>query len=608
MFADIRVCLSLLSPEARWRWVALLPLALAAAAAEAVGAGAAFGLISILGDPARAATLPVVSKIHAYLPRQDPPAVILTFTLLVMAFYIGRNAFLTSVTWVQEKALDAAVSHLSHRLLTAYLGAPYAFHFRRNSAGLIHRVTDAVHSVFRGVLGSLLNTASEALVVAGIVVVLAIASPGVTAIAVVVVGGLLLLPLTLSRKATTRWGQAVSQLDTDILQTLQQSLGGVKEVKVIGRESFFLAQFDERMAAAARLRSRYVAVAAALRMGVETTFVCGLLAVSLLLTLRGGAAALPLLGLFAYAGFRVIPAANRIALYVAQLRYSRAWIHDLRADLAALPTPSITDAPEVEPIRFTRAVALERVSYTYAGEPEPGLPQAEPVLPQAEPVLIDVSLTIAKGESIGVVGPSGAGKSTLIDLLLGLLEPTAGRITVDGRDITSAMRSWRRHIGYVPQEPFVLDDTIRRNVAFGVSDAEIDDGRVRAALRLAQLTDAVAGLPRGLDTMLGERGTRLSGGQRQRVAIARALYHEPEVLIFDEATSALDTPTERELIAALEALRGVKTLVVIAHRLTTVRRCDRLALLRDGRLAAVGSYDDLLARDAGFREMAGAAG
>ncbi len=563
MFADIRVCLSLLSPQARWRWLALLPLALAAAGAEAVGAGAAFGLISILGDPARAASLPVVSKIYAHLPRQDPPAVILTFTLLVMAFYIGRNAFLTAVTWVQEKALDAAVRQLSHRLLATYLGAPYAFHFRRNSAGLIHRVTDAVHSVFRGVLGSLLNTASEALVVAGIVVVLALASPGVTAIAVVVVGGLLLLPLTLSRKATARWGQAVSQLDTDILQTLQQSLGGVKEVKVIGRESFFLSQFDERMAAAARLRSRYVAVAAALRMGVETTFVCGLLAVSLLLTLRGGAAALPLLGLFAYAGFRVIPAANRIALYVAQLRYSRAWIHDLRADLTALPEPTVADAPDTEPIRFTRTVALERVSYTYDGEPEP--------------VLVDVSLAIAKGESIGVVGPSGAGKSTLIDLLLGLLEPTAGRITVDGRDIVVAMRSWRRHIGYLPQEPFIL----------------------------AQLSDVVAGLPRGLDTMLGERGTRLSGGQRQRVAIARALYHEPEVLIFDEATSALDTPTERELIAALEALRGVKTLVVIAHRLTTVRRCDRLALLRDGRVAAVGPYDDLLARDAGFREMAG---
>ena len=594
MLNDIRACLALLSPRARWRWAALIPLTLAAAAAEAVGAGAAFGLITILGDPGRAATLPVAGSIYPYLPRPDAPAVIATFTVLVMLFYIARNGLLTVVTWVQEQALNASVRELSSRLLAAYLGAPYAFHFRRNSAGLIHRVTDAVHTVFRGVLGSLVKTASEALVVGGIVVILALTAPVVTGIAVVVVGGLLLLPLTLSRKATARWGQAVQKLDAEILQTLQQSLGGVKEVKVIGREPFFLSQFDERVAAAARLRARYVAISASLRMGVETTFVCGLLAVSLLLTLRSGAAAVPLLGLFAYAGFRVIPASNRIMLYVAELRYSRAWIHDLRADLAALPEPAPEDAAGIEPIRFTRTIALERVSFTYEGEPEP--------------VLVDVGLTIAKGESIAIVGASGAGKSTLIDLLLGLLEPTAGRITVDGRDIRSAMRSWRRHIGYVPQEPFILDDTVRRNVAFGLPDAEIDERRIHTALRLAQLADVVAGLPRGIDTMLGERGTRLSGGQKQRVAIARALYHEPEVLIFDEATSALDTPTERELIAALEALRGVKTLVVIAHRLTTVKRCDRLALLRDGRLAAVGPYDDLLARDAGFREMAGATG
>ena len=592
MVNDVRVCLGLLSPQARWRWAALIPLALASAAAEAIGAGAAFGLISILGDPARAATLPVASWIYPHLPSHDRGAVILAFTLLVMAFYIARNALLTVVTWVQEQALSLSVHQLSHRLLAAYLAAPYAFHFRHNSAGLIHRLTDAVHGVFRGVLGSLVSVACEVLVVGGIVVILALTAPGVTLVAVVVVGGLLLLPLTLSRHATTRWGQAVARLDAETLQTLQQSLGGVKEVKLSGRERFFLAQFDERVAGAGRLRTRYAAVASTLRMGVETVFVCGLLAVSLLLTLESGAAALPLLGLYAYAGFRVIPSANRIMMYVSELRYSRAWIHDLRDDLAALPPP----APALggaEPIRFTRAVALEGVSYTYADE--------------ADPVLVDVDLTIARGESIGIVGPSGAGKSTLVDLLLGLLTPTRGRITVDGRDVGGALRSWQQHIGYVAQEPFVLDDTLRRNVAFGVADAEIDDRRVTAALRLAQLGDFMTALPAGLDTMLGERGTRLSGGQRQRVAIARALYDEPEVLVFDEATSALDTPTERELIAALEALRGVKTLVVIAHRLTTVRHCDRLAVLRDGRLAAVGPWDELLARDAGFRALAGAA-
>jgi ATP-binding cassette subfamily C protein len=369
----------------------------------------------------------------------------------------------------------------------------------------------------------------------------------------------------------------------------------VKEVKLTGRERFFLAQFDDRVARATRLRARYISVAAALRMGVETVFVCGLLAVSLLLTLRTGAAALPLLGLFAYAGFRVIPSANRIMLHIGTLRYSRAWIHELRADLTALPAsaPAAGAGGGVEPIRFTRSLAFERVAYAYAGG--------------GEAVLSGVELTIARGESIGIVGPSGAGKSTLVDLLLGLLEPTAGRITVDGRNITSALASWQRHIGYVAQEPFLLDDTLRRNVAFGIADAEVDDRRVTAAIELARLGDLVGGLREGLDTRLGERGTRLSGGQRQRVAIARALYHDPEVLVFDEATSALDSTTERELIDSLEALRGVKTLVVIAHRLSTVRRCDRLALLRDGRVAAVGPYDELLERDAGFRAMAGTA-
>jgi ATP-binding cassette subfamily C protein len=593
MLSDVRACLDLLSPGARWRWAVLVPLALAAAVAEAVGAGAAFGLITILGDPARAATLPVASWIHAWLPWRDGPSVILAFTLLVIGFYVARTALLAGVACVQEKALNFSVQELSRRLLAAYLAAPYAFHFQHNSAGLVHRVTGAVHRVFRGVLGALVSLACEALVVAGLVVILALAAPGVTLVAVVVVGGLLLLPLTLFRHASARWGREVARLDGEIFQTLQQALGGVKEVKLTGRERFFLEQFDDRVAGAARLRSRYLAVASTLRLGVETVFVCGLLAVSLLLTLRSGAAALPVLGLYAYAGFRVIPSANRIMLYVGELRYSRSLIRALREDLAALPAPAPAAGPAAgEPIRFTRALALERVSYAYAGA--------------GDSVLVDVSLTIARGESIGIVGPSGAGKSTLVDLLLGLLEPTAGRITVDGRDIASALGSWQRHIGYVPQEPFILDETVRRNVAFGIADAEIDERRVAAAVRLAQLAGVVAALPRGLDTVLGERGTRLSGGQRQRVAIARALYHEPEVLVFDEATSALDTPTERELIGSLEALRGVKTLVVIAHRLGTVRRCDRLALLRDGRLAAVGSYDELIERDAGFRAMAAA--
>jgi ATP-binding cassette subfamily C protein len=219
-------------------------------------------------------------------------------------------------------------------------------------------------------------------------------------------------------------------------------------------------------------------------------------------------------------------------------------------------------------------------------------------------VLDDVSLAIRRGESIGIVGHTGAGKSTLVDLLLGLLQPTAGRISVDGRDRRQHARWWQRQIGYVPQAFFVTDDTLRRNIAFGIPDAEIDERRVQRAARVAQLEEVVAGLPQGLDTFVGERGIRLSGGQRQRVVIARALYHEPQVLVFDEATSALDNQTEREIARAIEALHGAITLIVIAHRLSTVRGCDRLIFLDQGRVAGVGSYEELMAGDARFRAVA----
>jgi len=244
---------------------------------------------------------------------------------------------------------------------------------------------------------------------------------------------------------------------------------------------------------------------------------------------------------------------------------------------------------EEPPLDFQDQLVLEDVSFTYHGG--------------AEAVLADVNLTIRRGESIGVVGASGAGKSTLVDLMLGLLEPTKGRITADGVDIASAPRRWRRRIGYVPQAAFLFDDTIARNIALGVPEHEIDPQRLDNALRLAQLGELIASLPLGTATVIGDRGVRLSGGQRQRVAIARALYHEPELLIFDEATAALDNRTERELTQAIEGLRGERTLIVIAHRLSTVQRCDALVFLRNGRVEAMGPFDRLLEENAEFRAM-----
>jgi ATP-binding cassette, subfamily B, bacterial PglK len=219
-------------------------------------------------------------------------------------------------------------------------------------------------------------------------------------------------------------------------------------------------------------------------------------------------------------------------------------------------------------------------------------------------VLVDIDIDVPRGETLGVVGPTGAGKSTLIDLILGLLDPSSGRITIDGVPLPEVRAAWQGRIGYVPQVAFLFDDTIRANVALGIPEGAVDDRRLAEAVSLAQLDDFVASLPQGLRTIVGERGMRLSGGQRQRVAIARALYHEPELLVFDEATAALDNATERDVTAAIEGLRGKKTIVIIAHRLSTVQRCDSLILLSEGRIVARGAYDELLSSSPDFRALA----
>ncbi|MGQ0734285.1 MAG: ABC transporter ATP-binding protein, partial [Acidobacteriota bacterium] len=280
--------------------------------------------------------------------------------------------------------------------------------------------------------------------------------------------------------------------------------------------------------------------------------------------------------------------ANRIMLNAAHHREGRAFVVDAIEDFNALREVT-TRAHGQEPVvELAEALVCEDVSFSYDG---------------ATPALSGVNLRIKPGDSVGIVGPTGSGKSTLVDVLLGLLRPTSGRVSIDGTDLKGRERGWQRQVGYVPQAPYVLDDTVRRNVAFGVPDASIDEHRLAAACTLARLDDVVRGLAEGLDTRLGEGGARLSGGQRQRVAIARALYGDPAVMVFDEATSALDAQTEREVTDAIEALHGTRTLIVIAHRLTTVQGCDRLYFLQNGRIAATGTYNELLG-NAAFRAMA----
>src|SRR5688572_28144984 len=295
MWQDIGRCLGLLAPSLRWRWAWLIPVVLAAAAAEAVGAAAVFGLIKIIGDPSQAATLPLARVVLDRLPSRDPHSVVLGFTVLVMAFYVARNALLAGAVYAQETVAASSAAELSRRLLDGYLAAPYAFHFRRNSAVLIRRITEGVDTVFRRVLSAAVTVVTESLVVLGIAAILAITAPVATLAAVVVIIALLLLPFRLTRHLFGHWGQELKRLDSGILQALHQSLGGLKEVKITGRERFFSREFAWRQQAAGTVRARHASLAATLRMLVEAVFVCALLLVSLLITLRtdGAADAVP---------------------------------------------------------------------------------------------------------------------------------------------------------------------------------------------------------------------------------------------------------------------------------------------------------------------------
>jgi ABC-type multidrug transport system fused ATPase/permease subunit len=345
-----------------------------------------------------------------------------------------------------------------------------------------------------------------------------------------------------------------------------------------------LEQYRVHNAQSARVGQLQATLQQLPRLWLELLAVSGLATLVITMLVQGRAleAVLPTLGLFAAAAFRLIPSVNRVLGAIQALRYGLAMIDTLHAEFnLAASEVADTCAPIVP---FRAALELNKVTYAYPGA--------------FVAALTEISLVIRHGESVGFIGSSGSGKSTLVDILLGLLKPDSGEVRVDGEEIQHALRNWQNQIGYVPQSIYLTDDTLARNVAFGLPTAQIDQAAVWRAIRAAQLEEFVHSLPMELDTLVGERGIRLSGGQRQRIGIARALYHDPVVLVLDEATSSLDTTTEREVMQAVRALQGRKTILIVAHRLSTVEHCDRLYRLEQGRVVEEGTPATMLVHHA----------
>jgi len=592
MLATLHKCLRLLPPSSRRNYLLLLPLSVLTGLVEAGAAAGIFAVVTILTNPASGLAVGWIAAISRHLPWQSENALVLQLTGLLAIFYIARSALVLSAQYFRIRVAHTANAELSCDLLRRYLAAAYPFHFGRNSSDLIRNCTTTVGQSL-GVLSGASGLVTDSLMAVGMITVLIATSPGLSLVASVVVILIVLLILRLTRQAAARLGRGRHDLSASILRSLQQALGGVKELKVLGREQYFSDEYSARQREGLEIGYLGITLDSLPAVALQTVLMCSALALVAALTVAGetGVQTLPVAAVFGYAGLRILPMVNGIIATTNHIRSSGPAVDELYGDYIALAAAD--DRADGAHVDFTAAIELEAVSYTY--------PSA------TEPAIANVSLAIRRGESIGIIGPTGAGKSTLVDVILGLLPPTSGRITVDGIDLSTTSAPWKRRIGYVPQTIYLIDDSLRRNIALGIKDEEVDDARIHAVLAAAQLQAFVSQLPEGLDTCVGERGVRLSGGERQRIAIARALYHDPDVLIFDEATASLDVRTEAEINRTINALRSVKTIVVIAHRLSSVKSCDRLVWIARGRIVEVGSYDELRERSADFRALLAAA-
>lgn len=524
------------------------------------------------------------------LDRPTPLSVAAVLGGVVFTVFVVKGiASLVYLRWSLRFILDAEVA-MSRRLLSAYLYAPYPFHLERNSSELQRGVHDNVRRVYQDVVVAFVGGVADAILIASVAVVLFVIEPFVAACALVY---FVLVGLGYQRLIHGRARAAGTEIVENISESyrvVQQSLGAIKDVQIRHSQEVFIDELDHIKRRSARRFRTLLILNQAPRYYLEVALILGVgLMAGALYPLRSVSDATAVLTLFLAAGFRLLPSLNRVLVAVTAIRAGQPALDQIAADLAALervarPEP-VPDVAALGPA----TISFHSVSFAYG-----------PALPS---VLRDVSLDIAPGESVGFVGPSGAGKSTLLDLLLGLLAPTAGEIDVAGRPLDDVREPWHRSIGYVPQDVVLLDETLRANVALGIPPADIDDERVAEVLETAQLTESVAMLADGLNTKLGERGVRLSGGQRQRVGIARALYANPSVLVLDEATSSLDSATEARITDTIESLQGALTLVIVTHRLSTVRGCDRIYVLDGGRIAAVGAFDELAASNERFAEL-----
>ena len=567
---------------------------------ETLGVASILPFMHVVSNPELVQENRWFSIVYDELGFSSTDSFLLFLGLVALGMIMLNNSFSALTTWLMHRFAWNQNHRLSTRLLERYMDRPYSFYLSRNTAGLSKNILSEVNSVIQGIVLAALRFVCRLLVALLIIGLLAVVDPRLALIVGSVLGGAYALVYILVRKRQRRLGRERFLQNGSRFQVAGEALSGIKELKILGRERSFLRRFRIPSGRYCSVSASNQVVGSLPKYALETIAYGGVLLIVLYSLRFSGDIRdmLPVLSLYVFAGYRLMPSLNEIFTTAVQIRFNQPALNHLHGDLMGYQSGREISANRVKeeteriPLPLLNALVLRDVSFVY---------------PNAELASLEsVDLTITPHQVVGFVGETGAGKTTLVDIILGLLTPTKGDLEVDGEPLRGErLLRWQRSCGYIPQVIFLSDDTIRANIAFGVPIEAVDNEAVKRAAHVAQIDDFIASLPEGYDTVVGERGVRLSGGQRQRIGIARALYHDPDVLVMDEATSSLDGATEAAVMEMIHHLGKLKTLIVIAHRLSTVRACDVIYLLQDGKIGASGTYSALALKNTYFRSMAG---
>lgn len=539
---------------------------------ETLGVSMMLPVVQVIMAPDAFMANKYVSRIVEFLHIESGKQLIIVMLAALIALFVIKNAYLLFQTYVQNTFVTRNRNRMISRVMREFLNRPYEEYLGADIP-TVFRLTDSdIPNAFQLIL-EMIQMLTEIVVSVFICCALVIVSPTMSIFIVVIFLGMTLIITKVLKPRLNEIGRKNQAIQSRIAKWRIQSIYGLKDVKVLHREEFFVRNYYESGAVGANVARNYAVLNNLPRLLIETVFIAAMLLFIMIYMLRGGdiTVLIPQISAFAVAAIRVMPGTSRINTYLSQIAYSQPCLdylyENLTAEMKADVNGSVTgltageqDQAARKPLELNDKIVLDHISFTY--------PNTE------KPIFTDAHMEVKKGQSVGIMGPSGAGKSTIVDILLGLLHAQEGTITCDGINIFDDYPSWLGKIGYIPQAIYLVDESIRDNIAFGIDAEKIDDKRIWEVLEEAQLKEFVEELPEGLETTIGDRGVRISGGQRQRLGIARALYHNPEILVFDEATSALDGETEKAVMDAVNSFHGRKTMVIIAHRLNTIAKCD----------------------------------